>query len=619
VIVSDASTLLQALATAQPGDTIQLASGNYGDVLIQNLDFAANVTIASADPANPAVFDTLRLKSVSNLTLDGIQVTNELEPGEPTWSSALRIDQSLNIQIVNSEITGSVDGDYRNDANGIVVLDSENITISDSSVHDLTNGISVGRSTGVSITNNQIYDIRTDGIQAANTRGTVIDGNIIRDFHPAYDLGDHPDMIQIWNDGSFGDVTDITITNNQLLKGTGDNVQAILIQGQHGPNAAPYTTSNITIAQNTIDAGSAQGIWVSDAENVTIDANVITEAAGADLTPGILTQRLVDSAVTNNTAPTIDDVDSVNLTSTGNTTPNPGGDGVSITGTDGADILEGSAFDDVLYGLAGDDNLTGLAGNDEIEGGDGNDFLRGNDGDDRLIGGNGDDELRGDAGNDIMYGGGGADLIVGGDGDDLGVGGGGNDTIRLGKGNDSSWAGGGNDYIDGNAGDDMLRGDGGHDELRGSAGNDTLWGDQGHDGLRGGSGFDTLYGGDGDDRLNGGGDDDILQGGAGNDTLTGGRGSDTFVWALEDVVVGGVAQGTDRITDLRSEDVLDISDLVDADDLSALQQVATLELSGGELRLSIDIDGATYDVTAIRGDVRGLSLESMVTDGQLIF
>jgi Ca2+-binding RTX toxin-like protein len=619
VIVSDASTLLQALATAQPGDTIQLASGNYGDVLIQNLDFAANVTIASADPANPAVFDTLRLKSVSNLTLDGIQVTNELEPGEPTWSSALRIDQSSNIQIVNSEITGSVDGDYRNDANGIVVLDSENITISDSSVHDLTNGISVGRSTGVSITNNQIYDIRTDGIQAANTRGTVIDGNIIRDFHPAYDLGDHPDMIQIWNDGSFGDVTDITITNNQLLKGTGDNVQAILIQGQHGPNAAPYTTSNITIAQNTIDAGSAQGIWVSDAENVTIDANVITEAAGADLTPGILTQRLVDSAVTNNTAPTIDDVDSVNLTSTGNTTPNPGGDGVSITGTDGADILEGSAFDDVLYGLAGDDNLTGLAGNDEIEGGEGNDFLRGNDGDDRLIGGNGDDELRGDAGNDIMYGGGGADLIVGGDGDDLGVGGGGNDTIRLGKGNDSSWAGGGNDYIDGNAGDDMLRGDGGHDELRGSAGNDTLWGDQGHDGLRGGSGFDTLYGGDGDDRLNGGGDDDILQGGAGNDTLTGGRGSDTFVWALEDVVVGGVAQGTDRITDLRSEDVLDISDLVDADDLAALQQVATLERSGGELRLSIDIDGATYDVTAIRGDVRGLSLESMVTDGQLIF
>jgi Ca2+-binding RTX toxin-like protein len=619
VIVSDASTLLQALATAQPGDTIQLASGNYGDVLIQNLDFAANVTIASADPANPAVFDTLRLKSVSNLTLDGIQVTNELEPGEPTWSSALRIDQSLNIQIVNSEITGSVDGDYRNDANGIVVLDSENITISDSSVHDLTNGISVGRSTGVSITNNQIYDIRTDGIQAANTRGTVIDGNIIRDFHPAYDLGDHPDMIQIWNDGSFGDVTDITITNNQLLKGTGDNVQAILIQGQHGPNAAPYTTSNITIAQNTINAGSAQGIWVSDAENVTIDANVITEAAGADLTPGILTQRLVDSAVTNNTAPTIDDVDSVNLTSTGNTTPNPGGDGVSITGTDGADILEGSAFDDVLYGLAGDDNLTGLAGNDEIEGGEGNDFLRGNDGDDRLIGGNGDDELRGDAGNDIMYGGGGADLIVGGDGDDLGVGGGGNDTIRLGKGNDSSWAGGGNDYIDGNAGDDMLRGDGGHDELRGSAGNDTLWGDQGHDGLRGGSGFDTLYGGDGDDRLNGGGDDDILQGGAGNDTLTGGRGSDTFVWALEDVVVGGVAQGTDRITDLRSEDVLDISDLVDADDLAALQQVATLERSGGELRLSIDIDGATYDVTAIRGDVRGLSLESMVTDGQLIF
>ncbi len=58
---------------------------------------------------------------------------------------------------------------------------------------------------------------------------------------------------------------------------------------------------------------------------------------------------------------------------------------VTISGTDGNDLLNGTP---------GDDNIEGLAGNDTILAGDGNDQLRGGAGDDSLDGGNGYDSVQ---------------------------------------------------------------------------------------------------------------------------------------------------------------------------------------------------------------------------------
>jgi len=93
-----------------------------------------------------------------------------------------------------------------------------------------------------------------------------------------------------------------------------------------------------------------------------------------------------------------------------------------LAGTEGDDIITGSAGDEVIRGLDGDDALSGGAGNDRIEGGAGDDTLDGGDGNDRIEGG---------AGDDIISGGNGADLIFGGEGDDRIDAGAGDDTITL--------------------------------------------------------------------------------------------------------------------------------------------------------------------------------------------
>lgn len=76
---------------------------------------------------------------------------------------------------------------------------------------------------------------------------------------------------------------------------------------------------------------------------------------------------------------------------------------MSVTGTSGQDVIDGSADPDEIYGLEGDDRLYGHGGDDS---------LFGDDGDDMLAGGEGDDLLDGGAGDDTLWGASGADTIV---------------------------------------------------------------------------------------------------------------------------------------------------------------------------------------------------------------
>jgi Ca2+-binding RTX toxin-like protein len=70
----------------------------------------------------------------------------------------------------------------------------------------------------------------------------------------------------------------------------------------------------------------------------------------------------------------------------------------TLTGTAGADRLEGGDGDDSISGLAGNDRLEGGKGNDTIDGGDGNDLIRGGHGADLLTGGAGNDTFVIDSG-----------------------------------------------------------------------------------------------------------------------------------------------------------------------------------------------------------------------------
>ncbi|MBO9657185.1 MAG: metallophosphoesterase, partial [Agrobacterium tumefaciens] len=112
-------------------------------------------------------------------------------------------------------------------------------------------------------------------------------------------------------------------------------------------------------------------------------------------------------------------------------------DTTRLTGTDGADMLAGSAADETILGLGGDDDLQGFGGADRLDGGEGDDALAGGEGNDALSGGAGNDGLWGDAGDDMIAGGLGDDFIEGGRDNDLLIGGDGSDRYRYGRGDGS--------------------------------------------------------------------------------------------------------------------------------------------------------------------------------------
>ena len=125
----------------------------------------------------------------------------------------------------------------------------------------------------------------------------------------------------------------------------------------------------------------------------------------------------------------------------------------------------------------------------------------------------------------------------------------------------------GDDELNGTNHDDVIFGFRGDDHIFAGRGNDTVLAGRGDDLVDGGKGNDKLYGesgndgvagGDGNDDLNGGHGRDFLVGGAGRDALTGGRGPDTFVMRT--------GTGVDTVTDLHSNDTIDLRGI----DLAAL-------------------------------------------------
>lgn len=148
----------------------------------------------------------------------------------------------------------------------------------------------------------------------------------------------------------------------------------------------------------------------------------------------------------------------------------PSGVGLTIIGSNGPNVIQGTLGNDVICGMNGDDTINGGNGNDVIYGNNGSDDLFGGLGNDLIHGGNGNDTLLGaDENLDMVLD---ADLAI-----TLGV------LFPFTTPVDS----------------DTLYGGNGNDQLFGGPDADFLWGENGRDFLDGGDGIETIDGGRGKD------------------------------------------------------------------------------------------------------------------------
>lgn len=197
--------------------------------------------------------------------------------------------------------------------------------------------------------------------------------------------------------------------------------------------------------------------------------------------------------------------------------------GVTITGTEGDDVITPRRSTTGTTSTTGDDTIYGLGGKDKLDGGIGADSYYGGSGDDKYVMDNVGDRANEDldAGKDTVQSAT-TNLFL-------------YQNIENGKLLDVRKVGA-DLNIFGNELANVLTGNSGRNALNGREGNDKLNGKGGDDFLSGDDGDDVLTGGDGADFLQGGLGKDILNGGSGFDTLSGGIGADQFKFDKDAVI-----------------------------------------------------------------------------------
>ena len=543
--VSSASQLTTALSSASAGDTISLASGNYGDVTISK-SFSSDVTITSQSAASPAVLHSLTLNNSSHIVLDNLAVNFVPSATTYSFSPAVTINGSSYITFEHSSVvggnaisgvsstattldsTGNVIG--LPTGQGIQIGKSNHVTVDDVEVSKLYKGIVIATSDYVTVEHSDVHDTRTTAIVAGGGNHITIDSNHLHDINPwHWGSGDHADFLAMWtNAGQTSASTDIHITNNLMEQGKGTAVLGMWMQG----GSIGYT--NVQISGNAILNGNFQGITLWDVTGVSVDHNTLLQTSGADWksAPGILLASGSEKvSVHDNSTGSVNDqsgstgtlanivgvntlvqkwlssssgyytndlilkteatydaiVGSSSSTDTGTTTPTDPGTGADTTsGTDtsGTGQTTGTVGQ-VINGSWSYSTLTGTSGNDTFTSKSGGDTLSG---------GAGDDTYNFTASKTLVVeaASGGTDTVVI-KGDytlTANV-----ENLSISTAATNNWSGTGNglnNVLTGNAGSNVLDGAAGNDTIFGGAGNDVLIGGAGADRLTGGMGLDTF-------------------------------------------------------------------------------------------------------------------------------
>lgn len=289
ISVSTSAELYEALAQATGGETILLAQGDYGALTMNGKpgfpnEFASNITITSADPDKPAVFNHMDIHGGKNITVDNVVMDYTFIEGEPDWFRPFEVNNSENVNITNTVFDGVqvLDGVASEDGfghgYGLSVRFSSDVVVEGNEFFGFGRGAIFSESDGIVVSDNDIHSMRSDGLNFAQVQDVLIEDNHIHDFIAAYDSQDHRDMIQFWTAGTTEASSDITIRNNLLDMGEGSWTQSIFmgnesVNYQGGGRDMYY--QNVLIEGNTIYNAHLHGITVGEADGVTISDNSI--------------------------------------------------------------------------------------------------------------------------------------------------------------------------------------------------------------------------------------------------------------------------------------------------------------------------------------------------------
>lgn len=297
-IAADGPRALEAaVARAAPGDRILLAPGQYGDLVIGPRRTKGALTVAAANAAAPPVFRSIFLRDGAGVTLRDLAVMHGAA-SNPLSARAVEIRRSSSIRLEGLRVASSVNGISGDDANGLIIRDSRRVAVTGSQFTDLFRGAVIYDSDEVTVERNSFARIGSDGVAARGAHDLTIAGNSFSDFTPVDPVKWHPDAVQLWSRGAVRANERIVIRGNVIRRGRGAPTQGVFIK------TPEIASRDILIEGNRIEQSMGQGIFVQNAESVTIRGNTLVAVEPVLHPPAIEVRApFEDAAVEDNEAP----------------------------------------------------------------------------------------------------------------------------------------------------------------------------------------------------------------------------------------------------------------------------------------------------------------------------
>lgn len=308
IFVSNSQELREAFLNARGGETIYLEKSAEPYNLKVNAPyqmsgtFSAPVTLASADPNDPAVIGNIDLKGVRNVAFEGLTFA-------PASGTALKIYDSAGISVTGSRFEGPAKGYWDADTGpGGTAFHAQGVDgleFSGNTVSRFAFGLYLFDVSDAAVTDNLVTEIQSDGIRMAQVQRLEISGNEMRDWLGVDNGINHSDFIQLWSTNTTEPSRDLKITDNVLIGSDDFSNQSIFLGNELARGNAAFIYENLEIRGNVIYNAHWNAIWVASARDVDIADNVLIEnwrASGSSSSePWIrLVDRTSDASVTGN-------------------------------------------------------------------------------------------------------------------------------------------------------------------------------------------------------------------------------------------------------------------------------------------------------------------------------
>lgn len=287
--VATQKQLETAIAGLKNGDTILLAGGQYDLIKMrtttrQDHSFEQKVTIASADPNNPAVVSELIMASVDNVTFSGVKF--DYNPAKPS-SKPFFVEKSSRVVFDNVTFEGEIVNGF-GVGQGLRAKDSSQVTVVDSHFVNLQNALSFSNMSDVALLDNDVRGMSNDGFTFGGMTRILIAGNDFRDYKSPQPLAPHKDNIQFRTASGETASTDVVIRENVMVV---DEARHGIFIGNEayrdGDDASVHT--NVVIEHNTLSTAQTHGITVFQADRLDIRDNILTKNPGMPLTDKLYT------------------------------------------------------------------------------------------------------------------------------------------------------------------------------------------------------------------------------------------------------------------------------------------------------------------------------------------